>query len=225
MTKLLNKRTKLSQPIYICDALSRNLLSSDKTTLCHCLAHAYRKFDDLKAFYPNACNHVIECLSAVYKHDDKTRTMSPVKRLAHHQAYSKPLMQEVKTYILSLINDNIVEPNSPLGKVINYTLKHWHPLTQFLRSENAPLDNNIVERALKVPIRSRKTGLFYKTQYGAMIGGILTSVIHTCALAKENPIAYLIALQENKDRVVKEPHCWLPWNYQQQLLPQQQAAA
>ena len=224
MTKLLAKRTKLFKPIYMCDALSRNILSSDKTTLCHCLAHAYRKFDDLKTFYPKSCHYVMECFSAVYKHDNKTRTMSPVKRLAHHQAYSKPLMQEVKTYILSLINDRIVEPNSPLGKAINYTLKHWHLLTQFLRSENAPLDNNIVERTLKVPIRGRKTWLFYKTQYGAMIGGILTSVIHTCALVKENPITYRTALQENKDRVVKEPYCWLPWNYQQQLLPQQQAA-
>ena len=94
------KRIKLSKPIYMCDALSRNILSSDKTTLCHYLAHAYRKFDDLKAIYPKSCHYVMECFSAVYKHDDITRTMSPVKRLAHHQAYSKPLMQEVKMHHL-----------------------------------------------------------------------------------------------------------------------------
>ena len=57
-----------------------------------------------------------------------------------------------------------------------------------------------------------------------MIGGVLTSVIHTCALAGENPVDYLTALQEHKDQVVKEPSHWLPWNYQQQLLSQEMAA-
>ena len=100
---------------------------------------------------------------------------------------------------------------------MKYMLKHWHELTQFLRIPAAPLDNNIVERALKIPIRGRRTWLFYKTSYGAMIGGVLTSVIHTCALAGENPLTYLTALQEYKTQVVKEPSQWLPWNYHQQL--------
>jgi transposase len=100
---------------------------------------------------------------------------------------------------------------------MRYMLKHWHKLTQFLRVAEAPLDNNILERALKIPIRGRRTWLFYKTQYGAMIGGVLTSVIYTCALAGANPLAYLTALQEHKNQVVKEPESWLPWNYQDTL--------
>ncbi len=30
--------------------------------------------------------------------------------------------------------------------------------------------------------RGRRTWLFYKTEYGAFIGGVITSVIYTCAL-------------------------------------------
>jgi Transposase IS66 family len=40
------------------------------------------------------------------------------------------------------------EPNSGLGKAVSYTLPHWQALTLFLREPGAPLDNNLVERAL-----------------------------------------------------------------------------
>ena len=77
------------------------------------------------------------------------------------------------------------------------------------------LDNNVVERALKIPIRGRRTWLFYKTEYGAMIGSVLTSIIHTCELSNINPLKYLVALQQYKSHVVKEPSRFLPWNYQE----------
>ena len=40
-----------------------------------------------------------------------------------------------------------VEPNSALGQAMNYMLKRWEPLTQFLREPGAPLDNNIAYAA------------------------------------------------------------------------------
>ena len=36
-----------------------------------------------------------------------------------------------------------VEPNSNLGEALRYELKHWEPLTLFLRVPAAPLDNNL----------------------------------------------------------------------------------
>lgn len=126
-------------------------------------------------------------------------------------------MDDLHDYLNYQITSKQVEPNDSLGAAVKYMLKHWHKLTQFLRIEGAPLDNNIVERALKIPIRGRRTWLFYKTEYGAMIGGVLTSIIYTCALSGINPLHYLIALQENKNQIVKEPEKWMPWNYQETL--------
>src|ERR1700682_4296872 len=51
------------------------------------------------------------------------------------------------------------EPNSGLGKAIIYLLRHWRPLTTFLRVAGAPLDNNIVERALKRAVLHGRKGL------------------------------------------------------------------
>jgi hypothetical protein len=199
----------------MCDALSRNIPASFKTILCNCLSHGLRKFDDLKEFYPEPCLYIIKEIAKVYEHDEQTKKLDDKDaRLAHHQKYSAPVMDRLHEYITNQLETKQVEPNDSLGTAMRYMLKHWPELTQFLRVAGAPLDNNILERALKIPIRGRRTWLFYKTQYGAMIGGILTSVIYTCAMAGVNPLTYLTILQEQKNQVVKEPELWLPWNYQ-----------
>lgn len=218
MERLLNKRdTHSGTVIQMCDALSCNLPASFKTILCNCLSHGFRKFDDLKDFYPAQCIHVIDLIAKVYEFDEKIREMTKLERLAYHQEHSEPIMDQLRGYLLNLLESKQVEPNDSLGKSIKYMLKHWHELTQFLRVAGAPLDNNIVERSLKIPIRGRRTWLFYKTEYGAMIGGVLTSIIYTCVLSGVNPLNYQIALQEHKNQIVKEPECWLPWNYQDTL--------
>jgi len=55
-----------------------------------------------------------------------------------------------------------VEPNPGLGKAIQYLLRHWKALTQFLGTTGAPLDNNVCERSLKKAILNRKKSLFYR---------------------------------------------------------------
>lgn len=226
LEKLLQKRDPNNpQAIQMCDALSRNIPASFKTILCNCLSHGLRKFDDLKEFYPEPCLHIIKQIADVYEYDEKTKVMDKATRLAYHQQHSEPIMKALNEYITNQLETKQVEPNDSLGMAMRYMLKHWHELTQFLRVAGAPLDNNIVERALKIPIRGRRTWLFYKTQYGAMIGGVLTSVIYTCAMAGVNPLTYLTVLQEHKNQIVKEPERWLPWNYQDNLLSTLASAA
>jgi transposase len=75
------------------------------------------------------------------------------------------------------------------------------------------LDNNVVERALKLFIRQRKNSLFYRTEHSAYIASILTSVIATCLQAGVNALEYLVALQEHRHEVFADPAAWLPWSY------------
>ena len=104
-----------------------------------------------------------------------------------------------------------------MGKEIGYFLKHWSELTQFHKIPGAPLNNNILETALKIPIRVRKNAMFYATEHGAFVGNILLSIIQTCIGANENPVEYLTALQQNKSQIFKEPEKFLPWNYKHQM--------
>jgi len=86
-------------------------------------------------------------------------------------------------------------------------------LTLFLRQAGAPLDNNICERSLKMAILSRKNSLGYKSQSGARLGDIFTSLLHTCRLCAANPLNYLCTLQRHAKEALEHPTEWLPWNY------------
>jgi len=116
-------------------------------------------------------------------------------------------------------DERLVEPNSALGKAMAYMQTHWETLTRFLQIARAPLDNNLVERALKLFIRQRKNSLFYKTAYSAYIASVLTSLIATCMHAGGNALDYLVALQEHRAEVFANPAAWLPWTYQASLAP------
>jgi len=81
----------------------------------------------------------------------------------------------------------------------------------------APLDNNLVERALKKAILHRKNSLFYKTENGAEVGDLFMSFIHTCELNDVNPFAYVIELQKHAEEAARNPSAWMPWNYREAL--------
>jgi len=177
------------------------------------LAHGFRKFEELVNFFEQECLIIMKKLSQVFQHDEKTRSMSAQDRLAYHQQHSKPIMDALEQYMAELMAEHRVEPNSELGKSIKYMQRHWVKLTKFLTVPGAPIENNIVERALKIAIRNRNAALFYRTVYSAGIGGMLTSLMYTCHLNNQNPHHYLVALQSHQPKVTANPEQWLPWNY------------
>jgi hypothetical protein len=222
LAALLEQReADLEPPLAMSDALSRNEIEEGVVIRCHCLAHGRRQFSDIEEVFPTECRVVLEVLKHVFDHDEEAREkqMSPQARLAYHQAYSQPLMDELKSWLEQQLADRLVEPNSSLGQAMTYMQDHWETLTRFLQLEGAPLDNNLVERALKLFIRQRKNSLFYKSEHSAYIASVLTSLIATCLYAGINAVEYLVALQEHRAAVFADPAAWLPWTYQASLVP------
>jgi hypothetical protein len=136
-----------------------------------------------------------------------------VERLRFHQEHRNPLTHDQHHWFETGLKEKQVEPNSGLGKAISYMLRHWQALTLFLREPGAPLDNNLVERALKKAILHRKNSLFYKTLNGAEVGDLYMSLIHTCELNHVNPFDYLTELQRHAGDIAASPADWMPWNY------------
>ena len=182
-------------------------------------AHARRRFVQVTPNFPQECRFVLETLGEVYRYDAeaKERGLLPEARLRFHQEHSEPVMKQLHAWFLAQFEEKRVEPNSGLGEAITYCLKHWERLTLFLRQAGAPLDSNIVERALKKCILHRKNSLFYKTENGAEVGDLYMSLIHTCELNNANPFDYLTELQKYADELAQNPAAWMPWNYRQTL--------
>ena len=216
---LASRPEDLPPPIQMSDALSRNLLPSQLVVLGLCLVHSRRNFFEIRDFYPEVCQQVLETIKAVYQHEAaiQEQQLSPTQRLAYHQEESLPLLQQLRDWLSQQMEVREIEPNSALGKATAYFLKHWKGLTGFCRIAGAPLDNNPAERMLKLAILLRKNCYFFKTEHGAAVGGILMSLIQTARLAGANPFHFLETLLTRPREVRQAPGLWLPWNYRAQL--------
>jgi len=218
IAEILEKRPEgLKAPIQMSDALAANTSHDFATIIARCMTHARRYFVEIEDLFPDECKHVIQTIGQIYKHDREAKELTPEERLAYHQTWSKPIMTDLKAWLKTQFDERLVEPNSVLGKAFRYMLKHWEGLTEFLRRPGVPLDNNIVERALKTSVLQRKNALFFRTEFGALVGSILTSLIKTCTEAGENPLDYLVALQEHKKDVRQHLDQWLPWTFRNTL--------
>jgi hypothetical protein len=124
-------------------------------------------------------------------------------------------MKDLEAWFKKQFAERKAEPNSGLGEANLYMQKYCDKLTLFLRQAGAPLDNNIVERTLK--ILHRKNALFYKTQNGARVGDLFMSLIYTCQLCGANPFDYLTESQRHRRELFQTPSEWMPWNYRETL--------
>jgi transposase len=214
------RAAELPPPVQMCDALSRNvpkLASGVEILLANCLAHGRRQFVDLVPNFPAECRYVLEQLGRVYGYDAEARErgLTATERLVFHQQHSAPVMEELHRWLEAQLAQKKTEPNSSLGQAITYLLRHWRGLTAFLREKNAPLDNNLCERALKRAVLHRKNALFYRTLHGAEVGDLFMSLIHSCELCGAHAFDYLTELQKHAAELACQPARWMPWNYRQ----------
>ena len=219
---LKQRAAELRAPIQMCDALSRNvpkLTAGVEIMIANCLAHGRRQFVNIVQNFPAECRYVLEMLGRIYSFESEARQsgLTAAERLQLHQQHSAPVMAELHRWLETQLAQKRAEPNSGLGQAITYLLRHWRGLTAFLREANAPLDNNLCERALKRAVLHRKNALFYKTMNGAQAGDLFMSLIHTCELCGANSFEYLTELQKHAAELASQPAGWMPWTYRDTL--------
>lgn len=213
--------SSLDKPIIMCDALSANIpqdISDNLYILCFCLVHARRQFYELPNGYDDLADTVISLIGKIYDNEAHTKSLNADERLAYHQEHSQPLMDELKLFLDKQSSE--FEPNSLPGKAIEYVVKRWTELSQFLRFAHAPLDTNLVEQALKLIIQLRKSSMFFKTLSSAEFASHVQTAIYSAAQNDINPCDYMVALIENEEAVIENPRNWLPWHYEETLKQQ-----
>ena len=138
---------------------------------------------------------------------------SPEARQLRHEKDSLPLMENLFSWMAEKLHRREVEPNSKLGRAINYSLSRRDELLAFIYYPGCPLDNNQVEQRLKLVVLHRKNSLFFKHQTGAWVSDILMSLIATAGGAGINVFDYLTTLQRKSAEVRAGPEKFLPWNF------------
>ena len=216
---LAYRDTALPPPLAMTDAAACNAVTVCKVLQCACNAHALRKFKALADSYPKQTQYILDRYRAVYDHDDHTKQqeMTPEARLAYHREHSRPLFIEMCRYANGLLEQRAIEPNSDLGGAIDYLLNHQRPLSAFYRYPGAPIDNNLSERQLRLPVRLRDAAPFFASPMGARMAADLWTLIVTAILAEQNVYEYFNAIQRYPQDVRDNPDLWVPWRYKQRV--------
>lgn len=201
------------------DGASKNFdhAHADKLVEATCNAHALLKFRDIKDKYPAEYAEAGKIYSAVFDNDDKAKALglNPVDRMLYHRQHSKPLMLQLKTMCEEKVTSRSVEPNSPMWEPVTFILNQWERLTLFCEEPGVPLDTNLVEQALIVPVRYLAGSFNYHTENGAVVGDHAMSLITTARAHGVEPVAYLTECLRSHEDLAKRPEHYLPWVYRE----------
>ena len=207
--------------IKVTDAASKNFDHAQGDLLAEavCNAHAFLKFRAIKDAFPVEYAVAGAVYKNVFDHDDeaKTRGLDDRERMLYHRTHSKPEMERLRKMCKDKIEAGLVEPNSPLWEPLSFVINQWERLTRFYEIPGVPLDTNLVEQTLIIPVRYLAGSFAYKTQNGADVGDRHMSLVATANANGVEPVAYLTACLENHRDLAERPEHYLPWVYRKRI--------
>jgi hypothetical protein len=220
--RLLQHRLISSPKLVKCtDGASKNFdhEHEEKVVESTCNAHCLLKFRDLKDKYPCEYAEAGSVYKQVFDNDDQAKALglTSVDRMLYHRQHSKPLMEELKKKCEQKLKSKLVEPNSPLWEPLTFVVNQWERLIRFCEVPGVPLDTNLVEQALIMPVRYLGGSFNYQTEDGAVVGDHLMSLIGTARANDVEPVAYLTECLRCHTDLAKRPDHYLPWNYRKRL--------
>jgi transposase len=162
-----------------------------------CMAHSRRRFvDALKARKKGGGppEQALRFFEQLYRVERQAREENPdngetqadcIRRL--RQKHSVPVLNALKAW-LDEIKPKVL-PDSKLGDAVSYTLNQWDYLTRYIEDGRMPIDNNLLERDIRIFATGRKSWLFSDTVEGAKASAVIYSLMLTCRACGVEPVA------------------------------------
>ncbi|MCK1321041.1 transposase [Bradyrhizobium sp. GM5.1] len=164
-----------------------------------CMAHSRRRFvDALKARKKGGGppEQALRFFEQLYRVERQARDEKPdrgetpdqcIRRF--RQQHSIPVLNALKEWLDQIAPK--VLPDSKLGDAVSYTLNQWSYLTRYTQDGRMPIDNNLLERDIRIFATGRKSWLFSDTVEGARASAVVYSLMLTCRASRVEPLAWL----------------------------------
>lgn len=188
-----------------------------------CMAHARRKFHELhvtgQSIVSEEALNFFQRLYAIEREIDELfeKNALPSPRNAQtvwqiRQAKAKPIADALHQWLLE--NRPLASKNSAIARAIDYCLKRWKALIQYLNDGSLPIDNNWAENQMRPWALGRKNWLFAGSLRSGQRAAVIMSLIQSAKLNGLDAFAYLSdvlrRLPTHKDKDIDEllPHVW-----------------
>lgn len=157
-----------------------------------CWVHARRKFVDVGRASKKKNKHALYAIKLIAKLYAIEKSHKESSRQIRYQArleQAKPVIDKLRYWLDE--NKSKVAPKTTLGKALTYLDNQWPRLIAYLGDGRYPIDNNLVENAIRAFAIGRKNWLFSASVRGAKASANLYSLIETAKANDLEPYAYL----------------------------------
>jgi transposase len=159
-------------------------------TLVGCWAHARRGFHEALAESKLAAWFVRQ-IGLLYAVEKKLREQKagPALRQTVRVWQSKPVLNRLHRALESIRRKTL--PQGLLGQAIDYALKRWPALTQFVEDGALEIDNNLIENAIRPSALGKKNWLFVGHPEAGERSAVIYTLLGSCRRHGINPFDYL----------------------------------
>lgn len=180
-----------------------------------CLAHARRKFDELaKAGASNVATQALQRIATLYRIEQEVAATSSADRLEARQRRSVPLCKELHAWLKQ--ERARVPDGGGIAAAMDYSLRRWDALGQFLHDGEVAIDNNHIANPMRPWAMGRKAWLFAGSELAGQRAAMVMSLVQSARMIGHEPWAYLKdvldRLLEHPNHRIDEllPHLWAP---------------
>ena len=165
---------------------------ADLIQLAFCWSHVRRDFINILIRYPHKkilidwANNWIKWIGQLYAINKQRLAVrnDPVQFQLKQQQ-----LEQVVVNMQQRSMDNYALPEQQ--KIMTSLQNHWQGLTRFVDHPDIPMDNNIAENMLRLPVVGRKNYYGNHCEWGGTFSAMMFTFIQTCILHKINPYQYL----------------------------------
>jgi hypothetical protein len=160
-----------------------------------CMAHARRKFFDLHATNKREiAQAALEYIGQLYDIEREVQKLAPHERLAIREERARPIADALHQWMTH--QRARVSEGSAIAKALDYSLRRWLALTQYLHDPQVPIDNNWCENQIRPIALGKKNWLFAGSLRAGKRAAAIMSLVQSAKLNGHDPYAYLKDLLE-----------------------------
>ena len=165
---------------------------ADMIQLAFCWCHVRRDFTGILIRYPDKkvlidwANEWIKWIGQLYALNKQRLSVR------NNPVQFQKKQQELENAVLTMQQrsmENYALPEQQ--KIMTSMQNHWQGLTVFVDNPDIPMDNNIAENMLRLPVVGRKNYYGNHSEFGGTFCAMMFTFIQTCILHKINPNAWL----------------------------------
>ena len=177
------------------DYVGYKALFAEGVTELACLAHVRRKFFELHAANgsPIAAD-ALQRIAALYALEQQAASLAPEERLQLRQQYARPALADLHAWLLA--TQRSVATGSGTGKAVEHALKRWPALVRYADSGTLPIDNNVVENAIRPIAIGKKNWLFAGSERAGRRAAAIQTLLGTAKLNGLDPLHWLATILE-----------------------------